>query len=85
MVYKKKLKESDLKDIMKEVVGGKTVEEVLKVEKADMSGVEEFVMKIVKEKPGLNANAYMGLVMGKFKGAVSGSEVMGLIKKYVKG
>ena len=85
VVYKKKLKESDLKDIMKEVVGGKTVEEVLKVEKADMSGVEEFVMKIVKEKPGLNANAYMGLVMGKFKGAVSGSEVMGLIKKYVKG
>ena len=41
-------------------------------------------MNIIKEKPGLNANAYMGLVMKEFKGKVSGGEAMEMIKKFVK-
>ena len=44
---------------------------------------EEEIMKLVKEKPGLSQNAYMGLVMQKLKG-VSGKEVMEILKKLVK-
>ena len=41
-------------------------------------------MNIIKEKPGLNANAYMGLVMQEFKGKISGKEAMEIIQKLLK-
>jgi Glu-tRNA(Gln) amidotransferase subunit E-like FAD-binding protein len=80
---KGKISESDIKKVLGEIVSGKSLDEATKIEKVDIGGVEEFVMKIVKEKPGMNANAYMGLVMKEFGGKVSGKEVMGLIKKYL--
>ena len=42
------------------------------------------VMKIIKEKPGLNPNAYMGLVMKKFKGKVDGKKAMEVINKILE-
>ena len=38
-------------------------------------------LKIIKQKPGLNANAYMGLVMKEFKGKVDGKSAMDIINK----
>jgi len=46
--------------------------------------LEEEILKIIKDKPGLSINAYMGLVMKKFKGKVNGKEVAEIIKKLVK-
>ena len=40
--------------------------------------------KIIKEKPGLTINGYMGLVMKEFRGKISGKEASEIIKKYVK-
>ena len=80
----KKIIEDDVKDVLTNLIHGKTLEESLKIEKLDNSKVEEFVLKIIKEKPGLNPNAYMGLVMKEFKGAVSGKEVMEIIGRLIK-
>jgi Glu-tRNA(Gln) amidotransferase subunit E-like FAD-binding protein len=80
----KKISEGDSKHVLEKIAKGKSVEEALKVEKAEISDIEGEIAKIVKEKPGLNANAYMGLVMAKFKGKVDGKTVMDILKKLVK-
>ena len=41
-------------------------------------------MKLIKDKPGLNPNAYMGLVMKKFAGKVDAKTAMESIKKIVE-
>jgi Glu-tRNA(Gln) amidotransferase subunit E-like FAD-binding protein len=41
-------------------------------------------LKLIKEKPGLNANAYMGLVMKEFRGKIDGKIVMEIIGKFMK-
>ena len=86
-VKDKKISEMDVKDIMTDIVRGKDLGEALKVKKIDMigGGVEEKIMKIVKSKPGLNPNAYMGLVMKdeKLRG-IGGKKAMDVIRKFVK-
>ncbi len=84
LLNKKKIGEGDVKDILINIVNGKNFEEAIKIEKADNSEIEGEVLKIIKEKPGLNANAYMGLVMAKFKGKINGKEAMEIINKLVK-
>jgi Glu-tRNA(Gln) amidotransferase subunit E-like FAD-binding protein len=78
-----KISESQIKDVFSELVEGKNLEEAIKVEKVEAGDIEEQIAKIIKEKPNLSANAYMGLVMKEFKGKVDGGEVMGIIKKHV--
>ena len=56
----------------------------MKVEKKSLDEIEEFVSKLVKEKPGLSAGGYMGLIMQNFKGKVSGKEAGEILKKYIK-
>lgn len=80
-VAKKKIDEGDVKHVLEEIAGGKSISESLKIEKAEISDIESEIAKIIKEKPGLNANAYMGLVMAKFRGKVNGKEVMDIIAK----
>ena len=41
-------------------------------------------MEIIKKKPGLSQNAYMGLVMKEFKGKVDGKVVREIIHKHLK-
>src|SRR3989344_2908529 len=86
-VKDKKISEMDVKDIMTDIVRGKDLGEALKVKKIDMigGGVEEKIMKIVKSKPGLNPNAYMGLVMKdeNLRG-IGGKRAMEIIGKFVK-
>ena len=41
----------------------------------------EVLEKIVKDKPGMNPGAYMGLIMAKFKGKIDGKKAMEILKK----
>ncbi len=74
-----KLDESLVKQVMQAVLDGKPLEEAMKIEKPE--NLEEEIMKLVKEKPGLSINAYMGLIMSRFRGKVSGKEAAEILKK----
>ena len=52
-------------------------------ESASEDDVEAEIKKIIREKPGLNQGAYMGLVMQKFRGKIEGKKIMELLKKLV--
>jgi len=73
---KKKISESNIKEVLNRIVKGKKIEDAIRFEKEDSNIIEEKIMKIIKEKPGLTSNAYMGLVMKEFKGKLSGKEAM---------
>jgi Glu-tRNA(Gln) amidotransferase subunit E-like FAD-binding protein len=80
-VKKKKIEEDDVKKVLKEVVNGKNVDDALNFEKTSHHEVEEEVRKIVKAKPGMRPNAYMGLIIAKFKGKVDAKKAMEIIKR----
>lgn len=84
LVNKKKIKEKDIKRVLEGLVDGKSLDEAIKIERVDVSSIEEDIHKLIKSKPGLSANAYMGLVMKEFKGKVDGKEAMEIIRKFVK-
>jgi Glu-tRNA(Gln) amidotransferase subunit E-like FAD-binding protein len=84
LLNKKKISEGDVKDILIRIVRGESFEKAIKIEKADDSEMEGEILKMIKEKPGLNANAYMGLVMAKFKGKINGKEAMEIINKLMR-
>ena len=72
-----------MKAILSDIAMGKKIDEI-KIEKTENKEIEAFIESIIKEKPNLSANAYMGLVMQKFKGKISGKEIMEVLKRYVK-
>lgn len=84
LVYKEKLHKTDVKHVLERIVSGVSFSEAVKLEKKDLGDVEEKVMKLIKSKPGLSANAYMGLVMKEMKGSISGGEAMAIIQKFLK-
>ncbi len=77
----KKIGSNDLKNVLTKIVQGKTLDQAIK--KADIDLSKE-IKSLIKEKPGLSSQAYMGLIMAKFKGQVSGKEVMDELKKLLK-
>lgn len=79
-----KISKDNLKQIMEEMIKGKSFEESVKIEKADLTYLESEIAKLVKENLGLSMNAYMGLVMEKFKGKISGKEASEILKKLLK-
>ena len=81
---KKNIVESQVKQVLERIVEGVDLKESIKFDKANVGDLEEQIMKIIKSKPGLNPNAYMGLVMKEFRGQIDGKEVMQIIKKYAK-
>lgn len=81
----KKINETDVKHIFVKLINGEKFEDVTNVEKADSSEIEENILKIIREKPGLNANAYMGLVMTQMKGKIDGKVAMEIINKLIRG
>ncbi len=83
-VKKKKISEGDIKHVLERIVKGESIEEAIKIEKIDTGKIEDIIRKIVKSKPNLSENAYMGLVMKELKGKISGSEAIGIIRKYLK-
>jgi Glu-tRNA(Gln) amidotransferase subunit E-like FAD-binding protein len=84
MVNQEKIPFSQVKHIMEKLVEGKSFEESVKIEETDNSEIEEKILKIIKEKPGLSAHAYMGLVMKEMRGKISGKDAMEIIGKLVK-
>ncbi len=83
-VFEKKIDESDVRGIFEKIANGEDLEKALRIDKMDIVHMEEKVHKLIKSKPGLSENAYMGLVMKEFKGKISGKDAMEIIKKYSK-
>ncbi len=81
---KGEVNESDVKTILDKMVSGEDLEKAVKIEKADVNEIENFVRKIISEKPGLSDKAYMGLAMAEFKGKVQGKDLLDIIKRYIK-
>lgn len=79
----KKIEKSDVKKIMKKVASGESFENAVKIEKISDDNLEEEISKIIKQKPGLRPNAYMGLVMKKFKGKINAEKAMEIIDKHL--
>lgn len=67
-----------IKKIKKEKIDLKEFEAVSEKE------LEKEIKRIIEEKPGLNASAYMGLVMAKYRGKVDGKRVMEMLNALVK-
>ena len=80
----KKISEAQVKNVLVRIVRGEKLEDSILFEKEDTSFIEEKIMKIIKNKPGLSENAYMGLVMKEFKGKVDGKTAREVIEKYLK-
>jgi Glu-tRNA(Gln) amidotransferase subunit E-like FAD-binding protein len=83
-VNKSQLHEQDIKHVLELVLEGKNIKEAVIFEKKETGELEEKIMNLIKEKPGLSVNAYMGLIMKEFKGQISGEEATGIIKRFVK-
>jgi len=83
-VKKNQISYNQIKEAMENVAKGFDIKEAIKFEKEDAHVVEEKIMKIIKDKPGLSEKAYMGLVMKEFKGKIEGREAMEMIGKYIK-
>ena len=97
---KAKLNIKDFEDVLSYYYEGKIAKEAVidllekksRGEKIDLSHfesvsekeLEKEIKKIIEEKQGLNASAYMGLIMAKYRGKVDGKKVMELVKKLVK-
>jgi len=78
------ISEGDVKGILWKVVNGEAIEEALIVEKVDDNALEEAITGIVKEKPGLRAGAYMGLIIGKLGVSVDKRKAMDILNRLVK-
>ncbi len=78
------IKEGDIKPILFKIASGESVEKALIVEKGDDNKLEEEISKIIKEKPGMRANAYMGLVIQKLGANVDKRKAMEILNKLVK-
>jgi Glu-tRNA(Gln) amidotransferase subunit E-like FAD-binding protein len=80
---KGKITEKQIKHVLAEIVKGKSHTEAVKVKKADLSGLDEKIMNLIKSKPGLSENAYMGIIMKEIRGKADGARVLEIIKKYL--
>ncbi len=78
-VKKGNISEANIKSVLESLVKGEKIEK-----QADISEVEEKIIKIIKKKPGLSDKAYMGLVMKEFNGKISGRDAMEIIQKHLK-
>lgn len=76
----KKISANDVKIVFQKIVNGESFDEAMRKSDIDLKSEAE---KIVKEKPGLTEGAYMGLIMGKFRGKVSGKDVSDVLKKII--
>jgi len=80
----KKISKEQIKDVFERIVHGEEAEKAIVFKKQDANSSEEKIMKIIKSKPGLSPNAYMGLVMQEMKGKINGKEANEIITKLMK-
>lgn len=79
-----KIDRENVKFVAEEVIKGKSLDEAIIFDKVDISDVENEIIKLIKEKPGLTIGGYMGLIMQKFKGKISGKEANDVLNKLLK-
>lgn len=80
-IAKKEIAEGDVKKILTEIAKGKTLEQAIS-KKISEEEIEKEIKKLLKEKPNLSINAYMGLLVQKYKN--EGKEIMKILKKILK-
>jgi len=81
-VKNKEIGEKDVKQVMFKIAEGKSFEEAIKGvgEKASDDEIENEVRKLIKDKPGMRENAYMGMVMAKYKGKIDARKAAEIVK-----
>ncbi|MFW5847157.1 MAG: Glu-tRNA(Gln) amidotransferase subunit GatE [Nanoarchaeota archaeon] len=83
--YKKsKIKREQIQEVLNRIASGIPLKQALNFEKIDINKIEEQIRNILKNKPGLNPNAYMGLIMKEFKGKINGKTAREIIEKILK-
>ncbi len=83
-IKKGKINENNVRNIFNKLMEGLSLIEILEQKEAISDDIEEKIINLIKSKPGLSANAYMGLVMKELHGKVDGKTAMEIIGKYVK-
>ncbi|MFZ1970610.1 MAG: Glu-tRNA(Gln) amidotransferase subunit GatE [Candidatus Nanoarchaeia archaeon] len=83
-VAKKKINERQVKDVLERIVTGIEFSEAVKFEEHDSDKLEEKIINLIREKPGLSGNAYMGLLMKEFKRRIDAKTLMEIISKHLK-
>lgn len=85
-IVKNQIPENSAKQIMIDVIKGQNINKLIEQASSFSSPeyFESYIQEIIKSKPGLSLNAYMGLVMVKFRGKVDASKVMEVLRKYTK-
>ncbi|MEK6792790.1 MAG: hypothetical protein AABX95_03150, partial [Nanoarchaeota archaeon] len=78
-INNEKIAVSDVKPVLMKVLSGVNVKDALKIEKVSDDKIEKEIHSMVKDKPGMRANAYMGMLMAKFKGKLDAKKAMELI------
>ena len=79
-----KISEGDVKEVLFKVASGEGLESALKVEKLGDDELEKKISDIIKEKPGLRGNAYMGLVIAKLGTSVDKRKAMEILNRIAK-
>ena len=79
-----KITEGEIKSILAKILEGAEIEDALNTEKVDSNFLEEEIIKIVKEKPGLSINAYMGIIIGKMGNKIDKRKTMEMLRRLVK-
>src|SRR3989338_3709621 len=49
-----------------------------------LGDLEKEIKELLEKRKGLNIGAYMGILMGKYRGKVDGKKIMEILKKFVK-
>jgi Glu-tRNA(Gln) amidotransferase subunit E-like FAD-binding protein len=83
LVKKGELDKGDVKEVLSNILEGMEFEVAVRIEKVSHDTLEEEIRKIVKGKPGLRANAYMGLVMKELRGRVDAKKAMEILERIV--
>ncbi len=84
-VRDRKLEAGHVKEVLWSILTGKGIEEALKIEKVGDDKLEEEIDRIIREKPGLRANAYMGMVIQKFGNKIDKRKAMEILKRAAVG
>lgn len=97
--YKRKLNANDFEEVFSIYAQGKIAKEAItdllgkksmgeKINPKDFASISEHEIEqeiriLIKDKPGLNQSAYMGLIMSKFRGKIDGKKVMEVLKRVI--
>ena len=79
----KKIEKSAVIELLADICRGKKID-LSKFKTVSKDNLENEIKQIVKKKPGLSHGAYMGIIMGKYRGKVDGKKVMEILKKIIR-